>query len=107
LLREYLREFTCKNGTKPEFLHAVLLSFSLSDLLAMNINNNLELAASSFALGACWAGYFNTAAIFWPSLQQELGFPEGNVSFRSMMVGYPKFKYQRLPLKNDTEIMWR
>jgi hypothetical protein len=53
------------------------------------------------------AGYFNAAAIFWPPLQQELGFPEGNVSFGSMMVGYPKFKYQRLPLRNAAEIMWR
>jgi len=24
-----------------------------------------------------------------------------------MMVGYPKFKYQRLPLRNDAEIIWR
>jgi hypothetical protein len=53
------------------------------------------------------AGYFNAAAIFWPPLQQELGFPEGNVSFGSMKVGYPKFKYQRLPLRNAAEIMWR
>ncbi|MDH3567247.1 MAG: nitroreductase family protein, partial [Desulfobacteraceae bacterium] len=67
----------------------------------------LELAASSFDLGACWAGYFNAAATFWPPMQKELGFPEGNVNFGSMMVGYPKFKYQRLPLRNDAEIMWR
>jgi nitroreductase/NAD-dependent dihydropyrimidine dehydrogenase PreA subunit len=67
----------------------------------------LELAASSFDLGACWAGYFNAAATFWPPMQQELGFPEGNVNFGSMMVGYPKFKYQRLPLRNDAVIMWR
>jgi nitroreductase len=67
----------------------------------------LELAASSFDLGACWAGYFNAAATFWQPLQQELGLPEGNVSFGSMMVGYPKFKYQRLPLRNDAEVMWR
>ncbi len=67
----------------------------------------LELAASSFDLGACWAGYFNAAATFWPPMQEELGLPEGNVSFGSMMVGYPKFKYHRLPLRNDAEIMWR
>jgi len=67
----------------------------------------LELAASSFDLGACWAGYFNAAAILWPPMQLELGLPEGNVSFGAMMVGYPKFKYHRLPLRNDAEIMWR
>jgi nitroreductase/NAD-dependent dihydropyrimidine dehydrogenase PreA subunit len=67
----------------------------------------LELAASSFDLGACWAGYFNAAATLWPPMQKELGLPEGNVSFGAMMVGYPKFKYQRLPLRNDAETMWR
>ena len=67
----------------------------------------LELAASSFNLGACWAGYFNAAATSWPSMHEELGLPEGNVSFGSMMVGYPKFKYQRFPLRNDAEILWR
>jgi nitroreductase/NAD-dependent dihydropyrimidine dehydrogenase PreA subunit len=67
----------------------------------------LDLAASSFDLGACWAGYFNAAATFWPPMQEELGLPEGNISFGSMMVGYPKFKYHRLPLRNDAEIMWR
>ena len=67
----------------------------------------LELAASSFDLGACWAGYFNAAATFWPPMQKELGFPEGNISFGAMMVGYPKFKYQRLPLRKDAAIIWR
>jgi nitroreductase/NAD-dependent dihydropyrimidine dehydrogenase PreA subunit len=67
----------------------------------------LELAAPSFDLGTCWAGYFNAGATFWPPMQEELGLPEGNVSFGSMMVGYSKFKYQRLPLRNDAKIMWR
>jgi len=67
----------------------------------------LELAAPSFDLGTCWAGYFNAGATFWPPMQEELRLPEGNVSFGSMMVGYPKFKYQRLPLRNDAKIMWR
>jgi NAD-dependent dihydropyrimidine dehydrogenase PreA subunit len=30
-----------------------------------------------------------------------------NVNFGAMMVGYPKFKYQRLPIRNDADIMWR
>ena len=67
----------------------------------------LELAASSFDLGACWAGYFNAAATLWPPMQKELGLPEGNVTLGAMMVGYPKFKYQRLPLRNDAEVIWR
>jgi nitroreductase/NAD-dependent dihydropyrimidine dehydrogenase PreA subunit len=67
----------------------------------------LELASPSFGLGACWAGYFNGAANFWPPMQEALDLPEGHISFGAMMVGYPKFKYQRLPLRNEPQIIWR
>ena len=67
----------------------------------------LELAAPSFGLGACWAGYFNTAANFWPPMQDALDLPEQHVSFGAMMLGYPKFRYQRLPLRNEPQIIWR
>ena len=67
----------------------------------------LELASLSFGLGACWAGYFNVAANSWPPMAAALGLPEGHVSFGAMMVGYPKFKYQRMPLRNEPKISWR
>ncbi len=67
----------------------------------------LDLAAPSFGVGACWAGYFNYAAISWPPMQQALNLPEGNISLGSMMVGYPKYKYHRLPLRNEPPIAWR
>ena len=68
---------------------------------------HLELAAPSFGLGACWAGYFNAAANLWPPMLEALNLPEGHVSFGAMMVGYPKYKYQRLPLRNEAKIIWR
>jgi len=66
----------------------------------------LELATLPFGLGACWAGYFNMAANSWPPMAEALNLPEGHVSFGAMMVGYPKFKYQRLPLRNEPRISW-
>jgi len=39
-------------------------------------------------------------------MQEELKLPEGNISFGAMMVGYPKFKYKRLPLRNEAKIIW-
>jgi nitroreductase/NAD-dependent dihydropyrimidine dehydrogenase PreA subunit len=68
---------------------------------------HLELAAPSFGLGACWAGYFNAAANLWPPMLEALSLPEGHVSFGAMMVGYPKYNYQRLPLRNEAKIIWR
>ena len=67
----------------------------------------LDLAAMSFGLGACWAGYFNAAANFWPPMQKALSLPEGHISFGAMMVGHPRFQYQRLPLRNEPKITWR
>ena len=67
----------------------------------------LDLAAASLGLGACWAGYFNVAANFWPPLQEALALPEGHVSLGAMMIGRPKYRYQRLPLRKEPQIMWR
>lgn len=66
----------------------------------------LELAAPSFGLGACWAGFVNAAATFWPPIKEFLGLPEGLSCIGAMMVGYPKYKYHRLPLRKEAKIDW-
>ena len=67
----------------------------------------LELAAPSMGLGACWAGYFNTAANLWPPLLEALGLPEGHITYGCMMVGFPSFTYHRLPLRAEPVITWQ
>ena len=67
----------------------------------------LELAAYSFGLGACWAGYFNAAANSHKPMQQALSLPENHQCYGAMMVGYAKNKYHRLPLRNEAKIEWR
>ena len=67
----------------------------------------LELAAPSLGLGTCWAGYFNAAATSWPPMQKALALPENHISFGAMMIGYPKYKYHRLPLRKEPQIIWR
>ena len=66
----------------------------------------LELAASAFGLGACWAGYFNTAALFWKPLADALELPEGHIPNGSMIVGHPKYRYHRLPPRKPAPITW-
>ncbi|MEW6109414.1 MAG: nitroreductase family protein [Nitrospirota bacterium] len=65
-----------------------------------------ELAASAFGMGACWAGFVHSAANQWPPLQQALGLPEEDTCL-AMMVGYPKYKYHRIPQRNGAMIEWR
>jgi len=66
----------------------------------------VDLAAPTFGLGTCWAGFFMIAASYWPPLQRELGLPEDHSAYGAMMIGYPKYRYQRLPVRNDARITW-
>lgn len=67
----------------------------------------LDLAAPTLGLGSCWAGFFMMAAAQWPPLQQALALPDGHACFGALMVGYPKYAYHRLPLRNEAAISWR
>lgn len=67
----------------------------------------LDLAAPSFGLGTCWAGFFMIAASVWPALKEAIGLPKGQRLYGAMMLGHPKYKYQRLPLRKEPEITWR
>jgi nitroreductase/NAD-dependent dihydropyrimidine dehydrogenase PreA subunit len=66
-----------------------------------------DVAAPSFGLGACWAGYLMLALLLCPALALELDLPEGHACFGIMMVGYPKHAYRRLPLRAEPRISWR
>ncbi len=66
----------------------------------------LELAAPAFGLGACWAGYFDLAAHHHPPLAEALGLPDGHQSYGALMIGYPRFAYPRMPLRNPADITW-
>ncbi len=67
----------------------------------------LELMAPSLGLGTCWAGIVYSALANDPQVKQILGVPEDHVFFYSMLVGYPKYKYRRLPQRRPPEIGWR
>ena len=67
----------------------------------------LELATTTLGMGACWAGYFNAAATTFPPMQKALALPKDHQAFGSMMVGYSKYRYQRVPSRNEPKITWR
>jgi len=64
-----------------------------------------ELAAVSLGLGACWAGYVNMALNMWPSAHQLLGISKRRACFGALMVGYPKFEYYRVPVRNKVRLV--
>ena len=67
----------------------------------------LELAAPSLGLGGCWAGYFHAAAATFPPLQEALALPDGHLTYGGLMLGYPRFKYHRLPPRKTPHVTWR
>jgi nitroreductase/NAD-dependent dihydropyrimidine dehydrogenase PreA subunit len=67
----------------------------------------LELYAPAIGLGSCWGGYFYSAVNAYPTLFDALKLPADHRAFGAVMVGYPKLKYQRLPLRNAPRVSWR
>lgn len=66
----------------------------------------LELYAPAIGLGSCWGGYFYSAVNAHPPLFEALGLPAGHRAFGAVMVGYPKLKYQRLPLRSEPKVRY-
>ncbi len=67
----------------------------------------LELTLPAFGLGDCWGGYVNYASKWWPPLKKYLNIPEETDVFAVAMVGYPKYRYHRMPKRNPALIQWR
>ncbi len=65
-----------------------------------------ELAAHALGLGACWAGYVNAAANFWPAAREALGLPENAVTYGALMLGRAKYRFARVPARNEAAVSW-
>jgi nitroreductase/NAD-dependent dihydropyrimidine dehydrogenase PreA subunit len=66
----------------------------------------LELAAEARGLGACWAGLFSRAATLHPPLRQALSLPDGMAVRGGLMLGYPKYRYRRIPPRKPLTVQW-
>jgi len=66
----------------------------------------LDLAALSFGLGTCWAGFLHQAAQSSSGVATALGLPPGHRMCGGMMIGYPEFDYSRIPLRNEARVTW-
>lgn len=67
----------------------------------------LELYAYALGLGTCWAGYFTSAANLYAPLSTALQLPEGHACPGAVMLGYPQYKYKRIPMRKEAQVVWR
>jgi nitroreductase/NAD-dependent dihydropyrimidine dehydrogenase PreA subunit len=67
----------------------------------------LELAAFGFGLGACWAGYVNMAINMSDKIRKFTGLSSHATAGAVMMIGHPKYRYNRIPMRNPAKISWK
>lgn len=79
--------------------------FSTEDCtLALSL---LDLYAASLGLGTCWAGYLYRAVNAYPPLFEALDLPPEDLAFGAMMLGYPRFRYPRIPPRKAPRVIWK
>lgn len=66
-----------------------------------------ELAAAAAGLGACWAGYVQMAVNMSADVRKAVGLSSRTQANGAMLVGHPRYRYARIPLRNDPRILWR
>jgi nitroreductase/NAD-dependent dihydropyrimidine dehydrogenase PreA subunit len=67
----------------------------------------LELAAQAHGLGTCWSGLLTRAATSYVPIAEFLGLEKDQRINGAVMLGYPKYRYRRIPLRNRAIITWR
>jgi len=100
------RDFICRQAP-----HMVLMYALKDDMTApgacMIAGAYFELAALPQGVGTCWAGYAHMALNRWPAAQDIVNISKKCDCFGAFLVGYPRFKYSRIPMRNPPKISWR
>ncbi len=68
---------------------------------------HFDIAAPSFGVGTCWAGFVAGACQEYRPLQEYLALPEGRVPAYAMMFGYPQYRIYGIPRRNPLQVAWR
>ena len=77
---------------------------SISSNIALT---TLELAAFGLGLGTCWAGFVMMAAMSgYKPLLNVFALPEDQQFCSAMIVGYPRLKYRKIPVRKKSIIYW-
>ncbi|MGA2402403.1 MAG: nitroreductase family protein [Syntrophobacteraceae bacterium] len=89
----------------------IIVAHAPADLSAAPVSTVLsleyvELYAPALGIGTCWAGYAQICAGQFPAFSQFLKIPARRTITGILMVGYPKYKYHRLPARNPLDVAW-
>ncbi len=90
---------------------AVVVTFAEKENLMAATNcvialSYFDLLAKSAGLGCCWNGYFFISAGAFKPMIQAIGLPKSLTPYAALMIGYPKFKYHRVPPRKKGQIVY-
>jgi nitroreductase len=67
---------------------------------------HMVLMAETLGLGTCINRRFLVAVDRIPEIERELGVPTGHKFFGCVTVGFPKYKFNRLPSRKPPKVKW-
>jgi len=73
---------------------------------AVIATSHLELLLPAFGLGGCWAGYLMIALKNSPDVRQIVGLNDSDAVHSALMVGYPKYRYHKIPSRKKAQATW-
>jgi nitroreductase/NAD-dependent dihydropyrimidine dehydrogenase PreA subunit len=97
----------CRNAPHLILVHAPKEHAQMAAGDGMIALTFAELAALPYQVGTCWAGFVLMAAYRSPIVHAALQLPEGHQFLGGMMIGYPKMKYHRIPMRKEAHVIWR
>jgi nitroreductase/Pyruvate/2-oxoacid:ferredoxin oxidoreductase delta subunit len=68
---------------------------------------HFDIAAPSFGIGTCWAGFVKMAMDNYKPLRDLLSLPEGRKAACPMLFGYSSYKITSIPRRNPADITWK
>lgn len=68
---------------------------------------HIDIAAPSFGVGTCWAGFVKMALDDYKPLRDLLSLPEERKAACPLMLGYSMYKISSIPRRNHADITWR
>ena len=95
----------CRNAP-----HLVITYSQENNLVAQNDSTialtHFALSAMSLNIGTCWVGFIMMATRNSTELDKVLNIPAGYKCTGAMMMGIPKYRYHRIPMRNKADISW-
>ncbi len=99
-------DIICRGAPHLVFPH-IPDAYPIAAIDAIIALTHFDIAAPSFGIGTCWAGFVAGAAAEYTPLQHEIGIPQGRKVAYAMMFGYPQYTTYGIPRRKPLAVEWK